>query len=63
VMCTHLETAYKEEYKGLSLPISEDLQKNSILIPLFIPMKQEEIEEVINSFKEAYSKLTGTTVI
>jgi len=59
IMCTHLETAYKEEYKGLSLPFSEELQRNSILIPLYIPMKQEEIEEVIQKFKESYLEISG----
>jgi perosamine synthetase len=57
VMCTHLETAYKEEYKGLILPISEDLQQNSIIIPLYVPMKQDEIDEVINKFLETYISL------
>jgi perosamine synthetase len=57
VMCTHLETAYKEEYKGLSLPFSEDLQRNSIIIPLYVPMKPEEAEEVIKKFIEVYSSL------
>lgn len=56
IMCTHLETAYKEEYKGLLLPFSEDLQRNSILIPLYIPMKPEEIDEVIKSFREKRNK-------
>jgi len=57
VMCTHLETAYKEEYKGLSLPFSEDLQRNSIIIPLYVPMKPEETEEVTEKFIEVYSNL------
>jgi len=58
VMCTHRETAYKTEYKSTQLPISEDLQDNSIIIPLFIPMKPEEIDEVIIKFKETFSALS-----
>jgi dTDP-4-amino-4,6-dideoxygalactose transaminase len=48
VMCTHRETAYKNECKDLQLPISENLQDNSIVIPLYIPMSTEEINEVVS---------------
>jgi perosamine synthetase len=52
VMTTHRETAYKN-FKLLSaLPVSEDVSDNSIMLPLFVPMKNEEIEFVINIFKE-----------
>ena len=55
IMTAHRETAYKEYCKGLTLPISEDLQDNSILIPLYIPMQEEEIIHVITSFKKLLS--------
>jgi dTDP-4-amino-4,6-dideoxygalactose transaminase len=32
----------------LQLPISENLQDNSIVIPLYIPMSTEEINEVVS---------------
>ncbi len=51
VMCTHKEVAYKEECAGLKLPISEDLQERSIIIPLYIPMTKEEINYVVDSIK------------
>jgi perosamine synthetase len=52
VMTTHRESAYKEQCKGLSLPVSEDLSDRSIIIPLFVPMPQEEIDYVILKFWE-----------
>ena len=50
IMTTHRETAYKEYCKGISLPISEDLCDQSICLPLFVPMSEEEITTVINLF-------------
>lgn len=52
VMTTHRETAYKEYCKGLHLPVSEDAQDRSIIIPLYVPMTQEEIQSVITNFRE-----------
>lgn len=54
VMTTHRETAYHEFAKGVSLPISEDTADNSIVIPLFVPMKQEEIDGVITGLKKCF---------
>ncbi|MDP4260892.1 MAG: DegT/DnrJ/EryC1/StrS family aminotransferase [Bacteroidota bacterium] len=51
IMTTHRETAYKTEYAGVSLPLSEDAADNSIILPLYIPMKQEDIRKVIETFK------------
>lgn len=52
VMTTHRETAYKEYCDGLQLPVSEDAQDRSIIIPLFVPMSNEEIQTVISNFRE-----------
>jgi len=49
IMTTHRETAYKEECAGLSLPISEKSSDRSIILPLYVPMKDEDIEKVIES--------------
>lgn len=49
IMTSHRETAYK--HLQLSLPASEDLSDNSICLPLYIPMTNEEIEKVIASVK------------
>ena len=50
IMTSHRETAYKEEYAGTSLPISEKSCDRSIILPLFVPMSDEDIEKVINTF-------------
>src|SRR5258706_12702826 len=51
IMTSHRETAYKTEYAGVSLPVSEDACDSSIILPLYIPMKQDDITKVIETFK------------
>ena len=51
IMTSHRETAYKAECAGLSLPVSENAADSSIILPLFVPMEQADIEKVIESFK------------
>ncbi len=46
VVTAHRETAYKD-YEVYNLPISEDASDNSIVIPLYYPMTQEEVAYVI----------------
>jgi dTDP-4-amino-4,6-dideoxygalactose transaminase len=53
IMTSHRETAYKNSNEGTSLPISEDLCDNSILIPLFVPLDQESILKVIVAFRSS----------
>jgi len=48
IMTTHRETAYKTDYNGVHLPKSEDVCDRSIIIPLYIPMEQADINTVIN---------------
>jgi perosamine synthetase len=50
IMTTHRETAYKEECAGLSLPVSEKACDRSIILPLYVPMKDEDIDKVIVTF-------------
>lgn len=50
VMTTHRETAYKT-LTTISLPISEAAADNSIIIPLYIPMKKEEIDYVVSNVR------------
>lgn len=52
IMTTHRQTAYAAYCKGLELPISEDLCDRSILIPLYIPMEQTDIDKVVQSLKK-----------
>jgi perosamine synthetase len=49
IMTTHRETAYKTEACAVSLPVSEDLHDNSIILPLFVPMNEQQIEYIINT--------------
>jgi len=51
IMTSHRETAYKTECAGLSLPISEKSADRSIILPLYIPMNNEDIERVIEAFR------------
>jgi dTDP-4-amino-4,6-dideoxygalactose transaminase len=51
VMTSHRETAYREECKGLSLPLSEKAADRSIIIPLYVPMAPEDQEKVIATFR------------
>ncbi len=51
IMTSHRETAYKTDYAGVSLPVSEKAADQSIILPLYIPMKEEEIQKVIEQFK------------
>jgi dTDP-4-amino-4,6-dideoxygalactose transaminase len=55
VMTAHRESAYRDRYQGLHLPVSEDLADRSIIIPLFVPMKEEEVEYVIENFRKLVS--------
>lgn len=52
VMNAHRETAYKAITNKVCLPVSEDLQDNSIILPLFVPMDAEDIKRVIAILKE-----------
>ncbi len=56
IMTAHRETAYKKEFAQVSLPVSEDAADNSIIIPLYIPMEQADIEKVIAGFRKALGK-------
>jgi dTDP-4-amino-4,6-dideoxygalactose transaminase len=54
IMTTHRETAYKKECAGLSLPVSEKSCDRSIILPLYVPMNEEDIEKVINNFRSIF---------
>jgi perosamine synthetase len=51
VMNTHRETAYKN-YKDVHLPISEDLQDRSIIIPLYVPMDAADSAKVVDCLRK-----------
>jgi perosamine synthetase len=56
VTTAHRETAYKNEYNNISLPVSENTADNSIVIPLYVPMKDEDINYVISEIKGILTK-------
>jgi len=47
IMTTHRETAYKS--KKYLLPISEDLADRSIILPLYVPMLDDDIKYIVES--------------
>jgi len=55
VMTSHRETAYKNHKLVAPLPVSENACDNSIVIPLYVPMSQEEVQYVIDNTKEILS--------
>lgn len=52
IMTSHREIAYAERCKNISLPVSEDACDRSFLIPIFVPMKEEETDLVIASLRK-----------
>jgi perosamine synthetase len=52
IMTAHRETAYRTEVAGLQLPVSEKACDQSIILPLYVPMKQEDIDTVIENFRQ-----------
>lgn len=53
IMTAHRELAYKDYCKGLRLPLSDDISDRSILLPLYVPMTNDEVETVIRVFRES----------
>ena len=61
IMCAHLQQAYKKEpytwirksfKEELKLPVSEDLSKNSIILPLHHLIKIKDIKYITDKIKE-----------
>lgn len=51
IMTAHRESAYKEECKQVSLPATNFYSDNSVVIPLFYPMNEDDIIKVIETVK------------
>ncbi len=51
IMTSHRETAYREICKGISLPVSEDACDNSIILPLYVPMTEQDQLHVIQQVR------------
>lgn len=55
VMTSHRETAYASKNENYNLPISEDAADRSIILPLYVPMNEEEINYVINEVRNVFA--------
>jgi perosamine synthetase len=52
IMTSHRETAYKMDYSHVALPVTEKASDNSIILPLFVPMTDNDIEKIIATVKD-----------
>ena len=52
IMTSHRESAYKKESKSVALPKSERYSDNSVILPLYYPMNEVDIDFVIKSVNE-----------
>lgn len=52
IMTSHRETAYTSRNGITSLPVTEDACDRSIIIPLFVPMSNDEIDTVASVFRK-----------
>ena len=55
IMTSHREPAYTKLFGKQKLPISEDISDNSIILPLYIPMNDQDVKHVISTFKKLIS--------
>ena len=54
VMTSHRETAYASTGEVYQLPVSEDAADRSIILPLYVPMSEEEVNYVISEVRNAF---------
>jgi len=55
IMVAHRATAY-QEYSKVNLPISEDISGRSLVIPLYVPMTNAQINYVIKTIRTLLQK-------
>ncbi len=53
IMTAHREPAYRNLFGNISLPVSEDVSDRSLLLPLYVPMTEDEISRVIDGVLSA----------
>jgi len=56
VMAIHLEPLYRKKYEGISLPVTEECSRSTILLPLFPQMSEKEQVYVIENLEEVLKK-------
>ena len=52
IMTVHREIAYGDYCKGLRLPVSEDASDRSLLLPLYVPMDDRDIDIVVTKLRK-----------
>lgn len=52
IMTSHREPAYIKYCNGLKLPVSEDACDRSILLPIFVPIEEKDINKVVETLKK-----------
>jgi dTDP-4-amino-4,6-dideoxygalactose transaminase len=52
----HSSPFYTDKYKGGELPNSDMYADRLLRLPLFVDLKEEQIEYIVNSIEEFYSK-------
>lgn len=55
VMTSHREPAYAHFCQNVSLPVTERVSDDSIILPLYVPMLQEDVQKVIEVFTRLVS--------
>jgi len=56
IMISQRESAFRNHH-SLNLSKTEDLADNSLVIPLFVPMEENEIEYIVVNLKKITFKL------
>ncbi len=56
VMAIHLEPLYRKKYEGISLPVTEECARSTVLLPLFPQMSEKEQVYVIENLEEVLKK-------
>lgn len=51
IMTIHREIAYRDICRDLRLPISEDVSDQSILLPIYVGMRDDEIQHIVRTIK------------
>jgi dTDP-4-amino-4,6-dideoxygalactose transaminase len=51
-MASHLERTYTERYGRVSLPVTEEVARTTMLIPIYATMTEDEQTYVIEALRE-----------
>lgn len=55
VMAAHLEPFYVNTYGHVALPVTEEATRNTMVLPIYAQMTEEEIETVIGTLRQVLS--------